>query len=107
MEITSAKEFTTPILHEDSIFGYYDEHGDRIGALCIAKYYSHTTVLTHNGCKTVRDDLYKLKPEKLHFGGEDVAATWAAPAADGSPRFIIDHGYSYYYGEIEVDEYDE
>lgn len=98
LDTVKASELMEPILHEDCTFGYYDEYGDRIGALAIARYYKDFTTLKHNGGKAVRDDLLLLKPSKLYFGGEDVEVEWIAPAEDGSPRFHVPHGYDYYYG---------
>ena len=102
-EAVSADRMIEPLLHERCTFGYYDEHGDRIGALGYACYLENITVLRHVGTDAVAADLHKLHPKKLYFGGEDVEARWIAPAKDGSPRFLIRHGYDYYFGGDDID----
>lgn len=98
------KDFVTPILHEDVTFAYRDEHYDEVGALGCADYYEDCTVITHTGSETVAFDLLHLNITHLKFGGEFVLAKRIAPTEDGAPRFLIRHGYDYFYPNDMRDE---
>lgn len=97
LEIITADELCTPIIHETTAFGYVDENGDLIDALGIAKYFDTFTVITHNGSLKVAKALKKLRPEKIRFLGEEYEVEWVALSKLGYPRCIISHGYKHFY----------
>lgn len=95
--LIDGKELVTPILREDISFAYRDEHYEEVGALGRADYYEDCTVITHTGYETVAFELLHLNITHLKVNGEFVLAKRIAPTKDGAARFLIRHGYDYYY----------
>lgn len=104
MTLIDGKELVTPILHEGVSFAYRDEHYDEVGAIGYADYYEDCTVLTHTGSETVAFDLLHLNITHLKFGGEFMLAKRIAPTKDGAPRFLVRHGFDYFYPSDMRDE---
>lgn len=104
MTLIDGKELVTPIMQQDISFAYRDEHYDEVGALGRADYYEECTVITHTGSETVAFDLLHLNITHLKFGGEFMLAKRIAPTKDGAPRFLIRHGYDYFYPKEMRDE---
>ncbi len=104
MILIDGKELVTPIMHEDISFAYRDEHYEEVGALGRADYYEECTVVTHTGSETVAFDLLRLNITHLKVNGEFMLAKRIAPTEDGAPRFLIRHGYGYFYPTEKCDD---